>query len=321
MRNESVYDEYDVKNNEQMNQRHSADELSESDDQNTMRFCTQQERHDQLQAYCSSHNVSRKAQLSMFVLERQKLLYCHITKVAGTSLKTLMLQAAGSDLRNVTIRVHQPKFMKNHGVRRLVSYTRVEQNYMLENYYKVIVVKHPFSRLVSMWNDKFVPRQSAYRRKLGRVILDYVRGRNRTLDGNYWSDRPHFHEVIQYMAATRHQDNHWKPYEPFCHPCSVHWDAILRTETLLRESHLLLDKLNLTRDINQSIPLIHSHTKHTQDLYKISSHLPVFKDVTDDDMRHVLATYGPDLERFGYTWDHSRSVAKCDIRTQNGNCC
>ena len=327
MKNEESHGDHDDKRNEPMNNIHPqyheeavGSYFTPSQANGPHRICTQEERLERLKTYCANNNVKRKVQPIFYVLERQKLLYCHITKVAGTSLKILMLQAAGSDLRNVTMRVHQPGFMKNHGVRMLMSYTREEQNYMLDNYYKVMVVKHPFSRLVSMWNDKFVPMDNPWH-KLGREILNKVRGNNRTYQGSYWSKRPRFHELIKYLAATNLTNNHWKSYERFCHPCSVHWDAILRTETLLRESHLLLDKLNLTRDINQSIPLIHSHTEHTQDLYKISSHLPVFKDVTENDMRHVLATYGPDLERFGYTWDHSRSMTNCAIKTEQGHCC
>jgi hypothetical protein len=229
-----------------------------------------------------------------------------------------MVKASGSDLGNVTkLAVHQPTFMKDHGVRMLGSYPRQQQTYMLQNYYKVIVVKHPFSRLVSMWRDKFLPGDSPYRYKLGRVIMDTVRNRTQ-VKGGYWRKRPQFHEVMRYLAATNKKDRHWNPYDQFCDPCSVEWDAILRTETLVQESHLLLDKLNLSKELNHSIPLMHSNTKDIKDLYATSSHLPVFRNVSTDAMSYLIATYGADLDQFGYTWDETKHVAKCGIHTHHG---
>jgi len=139
-----------------------------------MRTCTQKERRDHLLDYCSRHQDSKRRLPVLYVLESKRTLYCHITKVAGTSLKTLMVIAAsGSNTGNESSKlpVHIPGFLEKHGLKTLRQYSEDEQNYILKYYFKIIVVKHPLSRLVSTWRDKFLPAKSSYRFRIGKRII------------------------------------------------------------------------------------------------------------------------------------------------------
>ena len=215
--------------------------------------------------------------------------------------------------------VHAPGFLEKHGIRTLEKFSKTEQKYMLENYYKIIVVKHPLSRLLSTWRDKFLARRSSYRLRIGIRIIELFRNNSGDRSSAFWRSRPRFGEFLKFLSKTRRRDRHWDPYERFCYPCSVSWDAILRTETLDLESRFLLDQLRLS-DLS-AVPIRHSNTKKQSDLYQTSVHLPEYESVPSDVMNYVMNIYEADMKRFGYTWDSRASTGRCIMETENGPCC
>ena len=121
---------------------------------------------------------------------------------------------------------------------------------------KLIVVRHPFERLVSAFRQKveaydhlifgwygksILKRRPEYVSKFGTKSLTEennfgailpVNGMKRT------ADLPTFWEFIQWIIKDggSNRDVHWMPYFQFCAVCSFEYEYIIKSENYLREN-------------------------------------------------------------------------------------
>lgn len=194
-------------------------------------------------------------------------------------------------------KVHYDKFLAKHGIKPLGGYSQEGITERLQNYRKFIVVRHPFVRLLSAFQDKFRVFDAVGRRfqkRWGRQIIrryrtnpskvSLTRGQNAT-----------FKEVLRYLGddAIPYREKfepHWKPLQNLCHPCLIDYDYIAKTETLEEDSSHILDQA-----FNTSLRL--------QDLHVIGrTNSTDFDSIPNDVINNLFQHYGADLKMFGYEW-------------------
>jgi hypothetical protein len=129
--------------------------------------------------------------------------------------------------------------------------------------------------------------------------------------------QPTFVEFVNWMYHNKVMDEHWNLIIDACHPCSHHWDAILRMETIATDGKLLLKKIKSKRD---SIPVRHTHRDNVDQNY-FSKQLPQYGELSAEVIAYLMKTYQFDMEMFGYGWNEATNTAYCKIDTGSGSCC
>ena len=126
----------------------------------------QKEATKKIQGYCAKYgkdSSEKDLHLSNFiVLEKYKLVYCTVPKVACTVWKRILANLEGY---NITNGVHK----KTKGKLKILSnYTTEDRRKILKTYKKFMFVREPFERLLSSYRDcfwgKFKRRQETWKR-------------------------------------------------------------------------------------------------------------------------------------------------------------
>ncbi|KAK9308381.1 hypothetical protein QLX08_001564 [Tetragonisca angustula] len=131
---------------------------------------------------------------------------------------------------------------------------------------KLLVVRHPFERLLSAYRDKLENSVAGrehgtlhFYRKYGSKIVEKYREANFTPPEEYLVIKrkdvpppagiePTFREFVQYLIHTdlaNYGDDHWIPYYLYCTPCLVDYDIIAKIETLWLDQYYTIHKLHL----------------------------------------------------------------------------
>jgi hypothetical protein len=111
------------------------------------------------------------------------------------------------------------------------------------DYFTFVVVRHPFTRLLSAFRDK-LERLTEYN------VRYHIKDAPRMSDRRYNSTvaaSPTFPEFVDYLLRTppNMMDKHWAPYTKLCLPCNVSYSAVLKLETLQQDADWLFPRLGL----------------------------------------------------------------------------
>ena len=170
----------------------------------------------------------------IIVNEKHKVLYCFIPKVGCSNLKRIFLVMDGlypsvekvdvSKLNRAIVRLDSKKFSEE------------QRKHMLKNFYKFMLVRDPFERLVSGYRNKWQDKRNIeLHAHLGKKIVEKYRYNNtKTVEtGNDVT----FTEYVRYLTDNPPWDvnEHWMPYEDLCRPCNVKYDFIGSIDTLERD--------------------------------------------------------------------------------------
>ncbi len=301
-----------------------------------VRVCTQAERLAHLRNACA--DLKRRAiKLSVtpplqYLMgdDIHKLLYCIVSKAGCTMIRTVLAKANIAALGlNLTLPryemgIHTPRYLELLKLVRMLKLDRTGMLERLKSYYMFMVVRHPFSRLVSVWRDKIVNiKQSEYKkwpeeilRRYRPWLFDKLPGQSQV---NFAEVQPTFAEFLQWIAETRKQNKHWMPVETACHVCGQSWNAVLRTETMDTDQRILLDQLGEDYDASQ-FPRVHSFTGSPATASS-ATRLDLFEGVRKDVLGYFMLMYKQDMELFGYKWNGDTNTVSCSIQTEHGPCC
>ncbi|XP_069982069.1 carbohydrate sulfotransferase 11 isoform X2 [Penaeus vannamei] len=191
---------------------------------------------------------------SFLVDDKHKAIYCYVPKTACTNWKRLWMILTG------LVEVKDPKEIHSsiphlvHNKMRLVrqKLTKSQVQKKLETYTKMIVVRHPFERLLSAYLDKFVdPGSSFYKKSFALPIMQKYRGKDSHVSET--GDGLTFGEFVKYVTSLkqyRHFDEHWKPAAELCYPCAVRYDVIVKYDTLAEDAERFLRLIGAPADLH-----------------------------------------------------------------------
>ncbi|XP_072022737.1 LOW QUALITY PROTEIN: carbohydrate sulfotransferase 13-like [Amphiura filiformis] len=193
---------------------------------------------------------------TLLVDDKHKILHCNTPKVAGTSWKRVLnvltgqtnSTSQGTGYENVNIA---------RNIRRLASYTPSEIDHILKTYTKFMFARHPFSRLLSAFNNKLAPNSTdtrnrqIFRDAVGEVIqmafhpCTNQRARRRKITCEY---NITFHDFVRFLIDPRmepFQNVHWKSNYELCKPCDIKYDIIGKYESLVEDANYVLKVTNV----------------------------------------------------------------------------
>lgn len=193
--------------------------------------------------------------------------------------------------------------------------------------YKMVVVRHPFKRLLSAYRDKIerVKGRHYYYNKYSTKIIarfrkyqtaspEWRRPKDTTLK-NSSLKIPTFHEFVRYVLSTelKKLDEHWRPIFLDCNPCHQNFDFILKVETLNRDKDEIMKYLHvfphdpLYREV-EDVWVRWNNPSGTNQPRRNDSFY--FSQLTIEEMDKLYNLYEPDFKIFNYSPDSYFLMAK-----------
>lgn len=175
----------------------------------------------------------------------------------------------------------------------------------LNTYFKFLIVRDPFERLISAFKDKFVknPRfEPWYKHDIAPVIIRKYRKSHR--DSDAAASGLHFEDFVRYLGdaeGRRRVDRqfgehiiHWVTYAELCAPCEIHYSVIGHHETLEQDAPYILKAAGIDQVVSYpAIPPGITHYNRT----KVESY---FSGISKRDIRRLYSRYQGDFYLFGY---------------------
>ncbi|XP_077493079.1 carbohydrate sulfotransferase 11-like isoform X2 [Amblyomma americanum] len=225
---------------------------------------------------------------ALYVVMSHHFAFCSVPKAATSSLKALVLKAdktlSSSDTADDIFSV----FRRKHRAVLPGAYWRDKLG---SSFTKVIIVRHPFERLVSAYLNKV------------RTTRPYVWGAKRMYKRGFVGSGPNgtftFAEFVENILKepVTSWDPHWAPYTPRCQPCTMRYDIIGKVETIDADLQHLLPKIGLA---GWSFPRKNAKSRTHEHESKESS-MRYFAELSRQQVLQLYAIYMYDFELFGYT--------------------
>jgi len=192
------------------------------------------------------------------------------------------------------------------------------RKYLLRNYYKILFVRNPWKRLVSVYLDKFCTgnflmlEQAKYAAKYiyEKYSLDY-----KVCDDYENQGGITFNQFLDYI--DNHPDglldNHWKPQYLFLE--GINYDSVIKIESIQHDIMFVKRKLGIKEDFPQiKLSNIVYHelegdcaTCFPSDLLKLKSkygYFPSYKNFFSAELVELVAKrYKKDVKLFNYKFD------------------
>nr|XP_061802739.1 carbohydrate sulfotransferase 10-like [Nerophis lumbriciformis] len=245
--------------------------------------------------YWGSTHVSKSLLEHIVVWDRHKTLFCQTSDVGDNEWKKLIVGRSGafSDVND----------QEKDNLRRLSSMNSKEIKHRLENYFKFLIVRDPFERLISTFEDKFLfnkPSEPWYKYIIGPAIIrKYRKGLPYLNDIGLLFD-----EFVRYLGDLEGQKSidwvfghhiiNWAPYVELCIPCDIHYDFVGHLETLELDAPHILSRAGIAQQVRY--PTISPGIL----LYNKTKVQRYFSGISKWDIRSLYARYQRDFESFGY---------------------
>ena len=188
-------------------------------------------------------------------------------------------------------------YHSRHGIRTLGSYKQHEIDLRLKTYYKFMFVRHPITRLVSAFREKFNNRTDPRDVFFYETVPDMLKysGKFNKATFNKLTTNVDFSDFLNYAFASGKMvpgNNHWGLMENLCSPCVIQYDFIGTQETFTQDTKYLLSTVFKS---NQSIPAARRPTDTGE-----STSLSYFKNISKGLVKKVIDFYTRDALLFNY---------------------
>lgn len=172
---------------------------------------------------------------------------------------------------------------------------------------RLITVRHPFSRLYSVWLDKFHnhPEKPDYSkqlirfRKLAKNVAKFKKP-HKTSDGLELTRHPDsfvsFQTFLRYIVSETHQDDpHWGSFYKLCAPCDISYNIITKVETLDEDSDEIFKILKIPKSVGH-FPKSNFHSNFVSEEFLKE----LYKKLPRELVIRLYAHYEEDFVLFGY---------------------
>ncbi|XP_068216745.1 carbohydrate sulfotransferase 14-like [Palaemon carinicauda] len=201
-----------------------------------------------LTATCNDLHVSQRDILERLMLapdlhfrhllvdERNEVIYCYIPEIARDSWGTLWKSLTGESNNTSLSSLYQSH---NTQKRTVLEEAKAKSSLRLKlmTYTKIIVVQHPFLRLLSTYRDNVNKKPGDH------YLQSAIAPSNSSLS---W---PEFVNFLT-KGSGKMVDSLWKPYEILCHPCAVEYDVVAKAETLREDSERFLRRVGAPEGVH-----------------------------------------------------------------------
>ena len=192
------------------------------------------------------------------------------------------------------------------------TYSEKEIKCKLKNYFKFMVSRHPFDRLVSAYNHWFHGNSEVtFMVRYAELKEDHFHGSEleRNANGTALMTFEQFlHLVIE--EPKRFNNLHWRNYMWYFQPCSIPYDHVIYMENMAADVGIVLDHFTEADGSKPKMPLFNVKRGHNDKLRETTE---MFKSVNNVIIDKLLERYQRDFDVFGYTWNNisGAGCAKC----------
>uniref|UniRef100_A0A672IFT9 Carbohydrate sulfotransferase n=1 Tax=Salarias fasciatus TaxID=181472 RepID=A0A672IFT9_SALFA len=247
--------------------------------------------------HLSHISVSKFVLDRIFVSDKHKILFCQTPKVGNTQWKKVLIVLNGE---SSLLSLFEP-----HGLCGISSCPSFD-TVLLNTYFKFLMVRDPFERLISAFKDKFQqnPRDEPwYNEDIAPLIIAIYRKSH--WDGALTLSDLHFEEFVRYLVdvGVRRQilDQlftnriiHWMTYTELCAPCEIQYSVVGHHETLEKDAPYILHAAGVEGLVSYpSFPPDITRYNRT----KVEQY---FSGISKRDIRRLFARYQSDFHLFGY---------------------
>lgn len=177
------------------------------------------------------------------------------------------------------------------------------------DYYRLLVVRHPFHRLVSAYRDRiedtsrftsqawmYVPRILA----LTRPSLNQSQIFRTNQQQHKLSIVPTFKEFVDWLLIIppNKYDVHWNRYSDHCRPCSIDYDAIIKMDNFSKdEEEKVMCEMGLGH-LNVTLPRLQQTSGGSTDFYITCQY---FQQLIPEEVEALYEIYSLDFQIFQYS--------------------
>ena len=252
-------------------------------------------------------------QANWIINHQYKFIYCPILKVGTNSMAKMMLLLSDCQQKekiiaegDKTIRTYVDSHLKLSNYR----YEEAQQFINDPDYFKFVIVRNPWSRLVSAYLDKFVLDPKGAISSTKKIENFTYKQSNSSVDRQKSVNFRQFLEYIAAKEATR-LNAHWRPQHLFLE--GVEFDFIAKIESLSEDFLTIKEKLNLDVELPYSSARkanyideedrdnLVSYAESYANELRTMKKLPQYKKFyTPELVELVREKYRQDIEMFGY---------------------
>nr|XP_040572016.1 carbohydrate sulfotransferase 14-like [Lepeophtheirus salmonis]XP_040572017.1 carbohydrate sulfotransferase 14-like [Lepeophtheirus salmonis] len=231
--------------------------------------------------------IDRKRIMSHLMVDHKHgLTYCWNHKAASTSWSEFF-----SRLTNNIYILRSKEYYKLNSY--MAPRTELELTESLRETTKFMVIRHPLSRIVSAYRDRIKNNPDSFQ---GRKFIPLIHNQ---VKNQVTIDRiPSFNDFVQYIVNGNSIsiDSHWTPYSLQCDPCSIKYDAIIKTETMMKDFTYIQTKKNLTKEIS----LFERHRINRSEKEEFTATKKYLSQLENQLFYKLLAHYQQDFLLFDY---------------------
>ena len=248
------------------------------------------------------------ATVPLLVDEKHKLLTCYTLKAGATNWKTMLL--------NMTFKghfhgyqvgdIHMWDRFHGQGFYFLETYSPNNRQEFLQTFKKLMIVRHPLARLVSLYREKlkhcdWTPvGRNYYCRGIGTKVISKYQP-NATLWSRTLGYPVSFEDFVKYIVNIdlSEYDKHFYPMYEKCKPCVVNYDYIIKVETIYDDIAFLRQAVYNNSPQAQMPPAYnHNNSNQLLDSY--------FQRISPDILERLFRVYQNDFETLGYSFNYPR---------------
>ncbi|XP_039267486.2 carbohydrate sulfotransferase 10-like isoform X1 [Styela clava] len=257
--------------------------------------------------YESFLNISLGRHPTIYYSSKYNVMFCEVAKVGCTQFKLALLEMENIVRDPYKLEhedIHAAAYDSRTMLEHVNNLTKIKE--VIDTYFKIMIVREPFQRLLSAYNDKLAPKKDFYHPKY-TPISEYIREKFHR--SNTTQKMATFENFIDFLLDQNQKgktlDLHWDLYTRACDPCVYKYDYIARLETIEKDARYLEEKLGLNKELRQYKPITLFHGASDNSIKAQTSYektkiaynmIPKYKRLK------LFEMYKPDYDIFGYPY-------------------
>lgn len=178
-----------------------------------------------------------------------QLLVCEIPKCGSSNLVRFLLEIQGvvnqTTLNEMSVYESLLLAEKKLSVRSIPDVKEIA--WRMNTYKKLILVREPFSRLLSAYRNK-IERNYKKESNYGNLARKIHKKYGAITDNMTQVEHTSFEEFIRYLSESKSNaqiDPHWNFFQRLCSPCLINYDFIAHMETINEDMEYITESLGI----------------------------------------------------------------------------
>ena len=199
------------------------------------------------------HGLKQSSVKALFAIPSKRLAYCPIEKSGTTYWRRFfyMLHVNLTSYQNPYDVPIGTALGKSVLFKKKISSTK-QADILFQNYFSFIIVRDPYSRLLSAFVDKLLPPNPTYWKGFGIKAIKAYRKDNKAgeVDGHDVTFEEFVRHVVDSESMGRNLDVHFMSIMRSCRPCQYKFDYVGKMEAFQEHAVFIMDKAGVNTSVD-----------------------------------------------------------------------